>query len=134
MSLIQWNENLSVHVPELDRQHQRLIDLINKLHAAMVQGKGAELLRPLLDEVLQYTVTHFDAEEKYMQQVKYPDFATHRAEHEQLKRKARELVSSLENGSARLSVPTMNFLRDWLTNHIQRVDRKYAPQSAPSAK
>jgi hemerythrin len=40
MALIQWNDGLSVNVVEIDRQHQKLIGMINDLNDAMRQGKG----------------------------------------------------------------------------------------------
>lgn len=40
MPLIQWNESLSVGVVEIDRQHRKLVELINDLNNAMRQGKG----------------------------------------------------------------------------------------------
>ncbi|MGI6102630.1 MAG: hypothetical protein ACOYET_09155 [Bacillota bacterium] len=40
MALIQWSDELSVGVRELDAQHQRLIQMINELNEAMLQGKA----------------------------------------------------------------------------------------------
>ena len=40
MALIQWNDSLKVGVAEIDKQHQKLVDMINDLHDAMRQGQG----------------------------------------------------------------------------------------------
>jgi hemerythrin len=44
MALIQWNDSLSVNVVEIDKQHQKLVRMINELNDAMRQGKGKEAL------------------------------------------------------------------------------------------
>ena len=44
MSLITWDESLSVNVAEIDRQHQKRVAMINELHDAMKSGKGKEIV------------------------------------------------------------------------------------------
>ncbi len=39
MSFIDWTEQMSIHVPEMDAQHMQLIQLLNDLHDAMEEGK-----------------------------------------------------------------------------------------------
>ena len=65
MALITWNEQYSVNVSEMDIQHQRLFELINQLHSAMLAGKGNETMDGILHGLKEYTITHFSAEEKY---------------------------------------------------------------------
>ncbi len=42
MSLINWDNTLSVNVAEIDGQHHKLVEMINELHDAMRQGKSRE--------------------------------------------------------------------------------------------
>jgi hemerythrin-like metal-binding protein len=130
MPLITWDQSLSVNVPDLDAQHRRLVEMINELHEAMTKGQGREALKPLLGGLAQYTMTHFRAEEQYMRTINYPNLPQHKAEHERLVRRVKELTQSYESSQISLTIETMNFLRDWLTNHIRRVDRQYAPSTA----
>ncbi|MEW6198813.1 MAG: bacteriohemerythrin [Planctomycetota bacterium] len=130
MPLITWDQSLSVGVPDLDAQHRRLVDMINDLHDAMAKGQGRDALKPLLTRLAQYTVTHFQAEEQYMRKINYPNLLQHKAEHENLVRRVKELTQSYESNQIALTIETMNFLRDWLTSHIRRVDRQYAPTAA----
>ena len=45
MAIIQWNDSLSVNVVEIDKQHQKLVAMINDLNDAMRQGKGKDASR-----------------------------------------------------------------------------------------
>ena len=62
MALIQWSDELSDGVRELDAQHQRLIQMINELNDAMLQGKGKDALSEVIAGLHQYARTHFASE------------------------------------------------------------------------
>ena len=71
MALIPWTEELSVGIPAIDEQHQKLITLINELHRAIESGKGHEKLERIVDELLVYTREHFGYEEGIFTRVNY---------------------------------------------------------------
>jgi hemerythrin len=127
MALITWNDTLSVHIKEIDSQHQRLVELVNKLHDAMKAGRGNDVMGPILSDLVRYTVSHFATEEAYFKKYAYPDFAQHKKEHDDLTVKAKALKASFEKGKMTVSIEVMNFLRDWLSSHILGSDKKYGP-------
>jgi len=75
MPLFPWSDDLSVKVTLIDDQHKKLIALINSLHDAMRAGEGKQVLEKTLKELADYTVYHFQTEEKYMQAVPLPDLS-----------------------------------------------------------
>lgn len=125
MALIEWSPSLSVGIAEIDVQHKQLVAQINQLHDAMLAGKGKDAVAPVLRELGRYVGTHFACEEKYMQQFKYPKFPEHKAQHVELTNKAKDLITKFEAGQVALSTDLMNFLRDWLSNHIKGTDKGY---------
>ncbi len=124
MALIAWSNMLSTGISEQDAQHKKLIDLINQLNDAMQAGKGAEVLGKVLSELVNYTVFHFSYEEKLMGQYKYENTPAHKAEHVKFVETVGAFKKKFDSGSAMISVEIMNFLRDWLTNHIMKSDKK----------
>ena len=74
MALFEWSEKYSVGIREIDDQHKKLIGLVARLQDAMREGKGKAVLDKVLAELIQYTRTHFAAEERIMQTNGYPDF------------------------------------------------------------
>jgi len=127
MSIIQWNENLSVNVDEIDKQHQKLVGMINDLSDAMSEGKGKDVLGKITNGLIDYTVSHFQTEEKYFDLYKYPDTIKHKKEHSDFVKKVVAFKADFESGKVGLSIQVMYFLSDWLKNHIKVVDKEYGP-------
>ncbi|MBS0644849.1 MAG: bacteriohemerythrin [Acetobacteraceae bacterium] len=128
MTLMAWNDAFSVGVPSIDKEHQRLIGLLNALYDAVQSNQAKEKLGQVLDGLIAYTATHFKTEERYFAQTHYPDAERHSREHEELTRQVLEVQRRFKAGeTATLSMEVMNFLKRWLVNHIQGSDRKYAP-------
>ncbi len=124
--LIQWDDTLSVNVEELNEQHRKLIEILNLLYTSTHENKSKEVLTGILNSLIQYTVVHFETEEKLMAKTKYPGMEEHIKEHELLKQQVLSYNSQYQSESETVSFELLNFLRKWLTNHILRSDKKYS--------
>lgn len=124
MALITWSNMLSTGIAEQDNQHKKLIDLINQLNDAMKAGHGADVMGKVLNELVSYTVMHFGYEEKLMGQHSYSDTPAHKAEHAKFVQTVGDFKKKFDSGSAVVTAELMNFLRDWLTSHIMKTDKK----------
>jgi hemerythrin len=127
MALIAWNKDLSVYVAEMDRQHRRLIDLVNDLNDAIVRQKQREVIGGTLDVLLSYTRMHFAEEEKLFALYEYPDEAVQKNEHKKWIDKVAKLKKQHDDGSTVLGTAVTDFLSDWLRKHIMLEDKKYGP-------
>ena len=127
MALLTWNDKYSVGVQSIDKQHAVLFESLNDLHAAMMKGNAKAATATLLRNLLAYTRDHFSAEEAMMASVRYPGLAAHREKHRDLAKKVEEFADRYERGEVTLNVQLLNFLRDWLTKHIQGSDHEYGP-------
>jgi hemerythrin-like metal-binding protein len=116
-----------VGVKAMDDQHVTLIKILNELHAAMLKGHAQSLTGPMLHTLADYTHTHFAEEEAMMAAAKYPGLADHKLKHRELVKQGEEYVLSYDKGEISLNLKLLNFLHDWLTNHIQKVDMEYGP-------
>jgi hemerythrin len=125
LALITWTDALSVNIKAIDDQHKKLITLINDLHSAMGSGKGKEAIGTVLDGLVEYTKTHFAYEEALMQKHNYVGYLGHKSQHDELTKQVLDLQSRYKEGKTLVTVEVMNFLKDWLSNHIQNTDKKY---------
>jgi hemerythrin len=126
MAHMNWEERYSVKVREIDEQHKKLIDLINSLHDAMVEGKAKDAMGELLRDLVSYADTHFVLEEKYMSRFNYPGNIAHQYEHKAFTQKVLDFQKNFNEGKILFSLEVMNFLKSWLINHILITDMRYS--------
>jgi hemerythrin len=124
---LEWNNNYSVNIGEIDNQHKKLIGMINALMVAMSDGKSNDILGNLISDLAEYARTHFGTEEKYFDQFGYPETVSHKEEHSEFIKKVAEFKAGFDAGKLGLSIDVLVFLSDWLENHLNRVDKKYVP-------
>lgn len=124
MSLFQWSDTLSVGNNEIGRQHQKLFELADRFHSAMAGGKGKQILQQTLADLIDSTRHHFTAEESLMQKSSYPEYGLHKKEHDALTHKVVQFRDDLAADRAVVTIDVMQFLREWLVQHIGRIDKK----------
>jgi hemerythrin len=122
-----WKDTYRIGVAEIDVQHRRLFSLADELHSAMNSGKGKAVLEEVLQSLIAYTKTHFATEERLMQRCKYPEFGPHKAQHDEMTKKVVQLQHDFQAGNRMLTIEVMQFLNNWLRQHIGGSDRKYVP-------
>jgi hemerythrin len=125
MALMSWMNTYSVNVVQFDAQHKQLFGLINGLHDAMAKGHGNDVMAKTLDELILYTKSHFQAEEKLLQAKGYPELAAHKAQHDKFTAQIVQFQKDFSEGKLTVTVQLMNFLRDWLVHHILETDKRY---------
>jgi methyl-accepting chemotaxis protein len=123
----EWSDSLSVGVAGMDDQHKRFFRFINELHQAMKQGKGTGVMGSILDELANYTKYHFAAEEVLLEKHKHVDLPLQKEAHRRFEAKVAEFQNRYAGGDRAVILETMNVVRDWLVNHIQKMDKKYGP-------
>jgi hemerythrin-like metal-binding protein len=123
-----WLEKYSVGIPQIDAQHQGLIRLINDLHRAMVAGQGKDVVGKTLEELVRYTKSHFNYEETMLRQRNYSKYGIHLAEHKKLTSQVVELREKYVAGKLALTLEVMQFLKNWLSDHIVGHDHQYAAE------
>ena len=125
--LFVWNRKLVTGLTDIDQQHLKLVQLINDLHRAMKSRVGAAESGRILRELAEYTVYHFDFEEKMFARHGYPGTEDHKKIHVKLVGKVTGYQQDFESGKAGLSMELMDFLCDWLRDHILKTDMGYVP-------
>jgi hemerythrin len=127
MALVIWKDIYVVNVNEIDLQHKKLVGIVNELHDAMIIGKGQTVMGKILDELVDYTLYHFATEEKYFDQYAYPEADLHKKQHQDLVSQVAAIQNKYNSGEKVLTLDVMNFLRDWLHDHIVGSDKLFGP-------
>jgi len=127
MAIINWSQEYSVGVVELDNHHKRLISMINELYFAMSNDRGQQVVNDIIQEMHEYAKMHFAVEEGFMRKYEYLGSFQHFREHERFIEKAQEMSQRCADGEFVISFEVIQFLSDWLKSHIRESDMEYVP-------
>jgi hemerythrin-like metal-binding protein len=127
MSFFSWQDNFAFGVESIDNDHQKLVALIDELYTAMSQGKGKTIIDEVVNELVNYTKTHFRREEFFMKSTAYPAFDAHKKAHDNFVARVTEYHQMILAGKDNITVEVLSFLRDWLSHHILNVDKATVP-------
>lgn len=122
---IKWDISHSVNVKKIDGQHQQFIQILNKLYESVSRGTEQKDLKVILDELVAYTDLHFQTEEKYFDKFNYENSTEHKAEHKKLREQVADFYKKFEEGKVEISIELLDFLEDWLVDHLDGQDKKY---------
>ncbi len=125
MALINWGPEYMIGMKTVDGQHEKLVGYINQLHDAMLTGKGNEEIGQILTRLVEYTDSHFKFEERLFDLHKYSHDKEHRRLHTLLVEQVLDFKKKFDAGEAGLTNEVMDFLKNWLRNHILIEDKKY---------
>ncbi|UFS72203.1 bacteriohemerythrin [Geomonas sp. RF6] len=124
--LLVWDASFSTSIALFDGHHKKLFEMINELSKAMQEKKTKEIIGSILKRLVEYTGSHFAAEEEAFRKTGYPDAEKHCQLHADLVRQVLDLQEKFESGTVVLTAEVTDFLQDWLVNHIKGTDRSYS--------
>lgn len=122
--LFVWGRHYLTKVEDIDHQHEEIACLLNELYAERKNGAPLEKQRARYNALVKAVVEHFRNEESYMRDFRYEGLELHRAEHNALVEKALALSKQLESGNDTGVDTGLEYIKDWLRNHLITSDRR----------
>lgn len=119
-----WYDNYNIGVPQVDKQHRQLAKTITKLQDSLANGRVTPATGEALKFMVDYTKQHFQDEEKLMEEIQFEEISHHKELHRKLVNQVVEILTSLKKGKQIDSFQLIDFLTDWLINHIVHEDKK----------
>ena len=123
MAYLDWSPALDTGIDIIDSQHKRIVDYINQLHDAR-QDDDRERVGDVIEELVDYTISHFAFEESLMENAGYPFLAPHKKVHGLFVKKVERFVQRFEAGED-VTDELLGMLQKWLVNHIRNEDGDY---------
>jgi len=122
---LEWDNKYSVKVKEIDDQHKKMFDTINHLIDILGSNPTQEQLNEIIKALVEYKQFHFATEEKYFDEFKYEGTEEHKNAHKIFNEKLEEIVKISHGDVATLAFKLVDFLEDWLIDHLMVEDQKY---------
>ncbi|WP_456385815.1 bacteriohemerythrin [Desulfolithobacter sp.] len=124
MALIKWRKAYSVGIDRFDRQHVKIVELINEIMLVVLHKKSENQLHDNIESLIEYTRSHFAEEENAMESSGYPHLSEHKQEHAMLVQQVLVFHERIKNKD-NVVTEFYQFLRTWLLDHIVTSDMKY---------
>jgi hemerythrin-like metal-binding protein len=130
MPIMLWDQSLDVGVAPMNREHQDILDLMNRIYDARAQGREGAAVNQLVADLGGVCTRHFADEEAYMASIGYRELSSHKILHQKLLERFSAYAAEIKAAHGVPSDDFFNFLKFWLTSHIKGVDVKYGLSSA----
>lgn len=112
-------------IPQLDEQHQQLINMINRLHLLIVEKGTESEVTQIIEEFISYTKIHFAEEEGMMARSGFPSVVAHQQVHKTFINEINTIIKKF-TGNKFLRFKFFNLAMDLLMNHIETEDQRFA--------
>ncbi|MBU0690026.1 MAG: bacteriohemerythrin [Gammaproteobacteria bacterium] len=123
MAYLHWSNELDTGIEVIDKQHRRIVDLINELNTAN-EGGDTTVINHVLGELVDYTLSHFSFEEELQEKANYPFYKAHKRVHEIFTKRVGEFQQRAAKGE-NVAPELLSMLKIWLVNHIKGDDADY---------
>ena len=132
MEAFQWNHCFVTGLTDVDEQHHRLVDVINRFGDLVMRQESASSaeLEAIFGELAAYAQYHFTEEDALMTAMGLD--SRHVEQHRQSHASFIDEVTQLHEGASNQSAakPLLQFLTQWLAYHILGSDQFMAKQIA----
>jgi hemerythrin len=124
MPLIEWKQEFSLGIPDVDHEHRELIGLINELYAKLQRRDSTVSVADFLGEIYAKISAHFALEEKIMRERHYDQYDDHKADHERLLDEIRDIMDAYEDDAHFNESELTACLTTWFTDHFRTKDAR----------
>jgi len=118
---LQWNDNLSVHIPDIDNQHKYMFELFNYFEESMYQ-KDNDMIESNFNDLIDYINFHFQREEEVMLACDYQGLNKHHQVHNMFKKQILDQFDDFKKGQLN-NQELLSLYRHWLVDHVSGMDQ-----------
>ncbi len=120
-----WSDEYRVDIGAIDQQHHGIIAMINEVHEAMEQKRPPIFINAIIRKLVTYAEAHFEFEEQCMELCHFKALRQHKCKHNEMMKQIASFEESIVKGHPEDYQRLLDFLMDWLRQHILKTDKEY---------
>lgn len=125
--MIKWKEGYELGVSHIDEQHEKLFEIANRAYKLLINDLVTDKydkIVEILGELKEYTIFHFNSEEKHMLSIGYKKFLSHKVEHENFIKEINNIdLHKIDLHQDKAVKEILDFVVDWIDKHILNEDK-----------
>lgn len=125
--MLKWKDEYGTGVESIDEQHKKLFEIAGRAYELIKNQfiiDKYDMIVEVINELKEYTIYHFQEEEKYMIENGYKKIFTHKVVHSDLIQKLNEIdFNKIENNQDKYLLDLLNFIVNWIDEHILKNDK-----------
>lgn len=120
-----WDDKLKTGISRIDEQHKAIIAMLSEIHISKL-SKAVTL--QLLSELQDILVVHFETEEEYMINAKYPEYQSHKANHDKVLQDYENILTQnkADDSPSEMATKMIKYIKSWFVGHYSNEDVKMA--------
>ena len=123
---------MSVANDIIDHDHHFMINFINTIELVLQEPEQRDMLLEVIDQLHEYSINHFRREESIQRKIEFPQSLSHKNAHSTLLKELENLQKDIKAAKTSEEISSrsdqiIDFLRNWLINHILKEDIKLRP-------
>jgi len=124
---IEWDDAMSVGIPEIDEDHKLFITLMNRFNESVSGRMDIAEVKKRLRAMLDYIERHFADEERLFGESGYPGAADHARIHARVKAELDQAIRDVPGNATEYEWIAVGLkVKQAIIDHILNEDMKYA--------
>jgi hemerythrin len=128
--MLWWKNEYIIGISQIDEQHEKLFEIANRIYELIKNDlylDKYDKILSIIDELREYTIFHFKAEEDYMLSIGYKKLLSHKVEHNDFIEKINNVdLKKIDQDQDKYILEILEFVVDWIGKHILEKDKLIA--------
>lgn len=126
--MLKWKDDYLIGINKIDEQHKELFRIAESAYSLLKSDYFVDKYNKIveiIEELREYTIFHFQEEQKYMISIKYKRFFAHKIEHDDFIEKLNKVdLTDVDNNQDKYIMDLLEFVVNWISKHILGTDLK----------
>ncbi|MFT8316110.1 MAG: hemerythrin family protein [Clostridium sp.] len=126
--MLKWKDDYLLGINKIDEQHKELFRIAESAYSLLKSDYFVDKYNKIveiIEELREYTIFHFQEEQKYMMSIKYKRFFAHKIEHDEFIEKLNKVdLADVDSNQDKYIMDLLEFVVNWISEHILGTDFK----------
>lgn len=124
--MFDFDARFRLGIEGVDDEHEELVNMLNNVSKLLDEDKLREATTYFTENLSDYVDEHFSNEEKFMEDIGYPDLEAHKRAHKKFQDSFNELKPKIEQYDEDAFRKSLLDTFLWLISHTGKTDKDYA--------